>query len=480
MATTRRKIPIRLEERYRLDGITMLVYITLVYGWSIFLHPMGRDFAAFASHGAEFPWPSRMLWLAATNIFGGFTPGYHLLNMALMFGCMFAFYVYANRVFRGPTWVGMLAANLFMANPLHLESMLNLSGSVDLLPAFAALAALAAYATHVENPTARTFTILTALTAIATFLWPQHAMLPAVMLLHEGLLTGSHRRSRWRLSLGGLALVASLVVHSGSILGPHWNIATAWGPLAFVAYCIGFLPETVQTITTQPLFGWAIAAGFIIGLALIHRKSRHAAVPFAIIAMLLLRLVPDSRPIDPVHLIGGGQLVLAQAIFMLAFAAVYLRIMDHPKWRGPLIYGSISISVMFFILTGVSAYRWHVAADELQVFRTRAATLEPGTRFAPDFRYYRGAPLCLSDSVQHDTPFSKALDIEFALPLHYLGEGYQKAESSITFQGGTRTAMVPFTGLGSDQPRTPNDPSPTFDIGTPTYTDSIPNLVISE
>jgi len=446
--------------RIRIDAVAMLVYVILVYAWALSIYPLGRDYIALAEKGANLPWISGAAFHIEESVFGSWTVGYHLVNAVLLYGCMLCIYLLVNLSIKGPAWIGIFAANLFMANPLHSESVLNLSGVADLLPCLLALAALTTYAWQVEKGKSGLLVLPFALVLLAALPFRINAWLPALFLLYEGLLTGSHQRSKLRIALGLAALVASLAIHAPALLHAHYSLAALFVPLYFTFYCIGFLPETAYRFHTSPWLAWAAVAAVIIAVLWVHRKVRRPAFAFAFLAMVLLRLSPDSRFIDPVHLIGGGQLLVPQALLMFAVAAVYLRVMEHPKWRLPLVYSSFSVSIIFFIMEGVSIWHWREAASQVRAFQAQAQTIggKGPIGVVPDYQSYAGAPMDLATSISYDTPFGSAIPNRPVLPIHYFPpnvlhvtiETWAPAKTRILTEGKPLVDLGPYRFYVSD------------------------------
>src|SRR5689334_5940682 len=119
-------IALRLNYKDAYDAIAMLIYLILVYGWGLWIYPLGRDFGHLANAGADLPIVARHLFAGEMRLFGANPAGYHLVNMALMYACMLLVYHFVNLSVRGLWWFGSLAACLFMANPVHSEAMHHL------------------------------------------------------------------------------------------------------------------------------------------------------------------------------------------------------------------------------------------------------------------------------------------------------------------------------------------------------------------
>ena len=401
----------------------MFVYLCIVHAWTIFLYPLGRDYRCLAQPESMPAWVRQVFELEMQG-FGTGLPGYHLVNLMLLYAGMVALFFFTRYAVRGPWWLGSLAAVLWMANPAKSEAVLNLSGVRDLLPVFFALAAMTAYAAHVLRPRWWKLSAALLLFAVATLSFQVNLMLLLAVLLFEGLVAEPHERRWSRTLLFVLLGVAGLYLHRGLLSWSSLNPAEMFGPLLLIFYPIGLLPETAGRLHTYPILGWLSAAAFIMLLVLIDRKARHSALRFGLLAALAVRLFQADHTIDPVHTVGGGQLLLAMAFVSVAFSALCRRMVQHPKWHLPVIFLTTVLCVVFFVLQGRVNWAWRHAGQQVQAFQAQAAETaqaHPGETLGvlPDYQYYRGAPMMLSDSVAFDTLFSKALPVVFLLPLHY-------------------------------------------------------------
>jgi hypothetical protein len=136
-------------------------------------------------------------------------------------------------------------------------------------------------------------------------------------------------------------------------------------------------------------------------------------------SMVVLRFAPLERSVDLVTLIGGGQLLLASALFTIALVALFLRIMDHPKWRISMIGITTTLVIILFAMQFISVRRWHEAGQRVAVFQAQAqeAAVDAPIGVLPDYRDYYGAPMNLSDSIAHESIFSTAIPAVSILPL---------------------------------------------------------------
>lgn len=400
----------------------MLVYTALVFAWSVLVPPLGRDFAALANPAEVLSGPAAWLFGWEMAAFGTWKPGYHLVNLVLLYAGMLCVYRFTRLAVKGHFWLGTLAATLLMANPVHSEAVLNLSGVNDLLPFLCAMLALLAYAEHVEKPTPAKGVLLAVLSAAAVLPFEANALLVVVMVLYEILLGGPSAKVTerlLRLSAPVAVSAAGLLWHAGSLTWQSLSPFESFAPLYLVFYPIGLLPETARALTLTPILFWVAAGCVAVLVGLLCRKARRPAILFGLVAMPATRLLQGVHHVDLVHMIGGGRLLLANALFNVALAGLFMRIMDHPKWRRPVVMWTTLLAVVLFGLQIRSVVAWYRAAAVVRDFREAAAAAPPGFGVLPDYRYYLGAPTCLSESIRFDTPFSEARPCVSVLPLHY-------------------------------------------------------------
>ncbi len=404
----------RVEHFHVFDSFLLMFYTALVYAWGLGVHPMGRDYAAMAANGEDLPFLADRIFAWEVQAFGASTVPYHLVNLVAFYGCVWCVMHLTNFTVRGLWWLGTWAAAVFMANPVHTESVLNLSGIGDSIPAFFALFALTAYAYHAYTPRRWTYAVALLAFAFAVAAYPHHAFLFLIIVMFEVLITRPENRHFPRLAPYLILGIAALIYHFPVLKESSFDPGAWFGPLYFTFYPIGFLPENAAAMHRQPWLGWVAAIAVAAILMLIYRKARRPAILFAVLAMLVVRLFPTPRPIDPVHLVGGGELIVACAFFTVAFAALAYRCMDHPKWKIPIVGITTAFAVAAFLVQIRAELNWRNAGAVVKDFQASAidaADRDEGARIGvlPEWRYFRSAPVRLSESIRHDTPFSRAL-----------------------------------------------------------------------
>lgn len=396
----------------------MLIYLVLVYGWSLGIGALGRDFAALHDP-SSLPFLADRLFALEVGLFGAWAPGYHLVNLTLLYACMLCIYRLVRVAVKGYYWLGTLAATLFMANPVHTEAVANLSGIADLVPALFALMALTAYAEHAAAPRDWKFALAFVLFPLAVLPYRENAALLLVLILLECMVVENGPDYR-RLALFAIVSVAGWVVQRDAFSYAALSPAHSFVPVYLIFYPIGFLPATVRTVLAHPGLGW-FAALVVLGLVvLIHRKAQRPAILFGLLSSLAIRVSQGDHFVDPVHMTGGGGLLVANALFNLALVALFHRIMDHWKWRRPVIMLTTLLAAIFFVLEIRSLAMYRYADLFVREFQARAAQVGETIGVLPDYRHYLDAPLGLHESIAHDTPFSRKHDCVPLLPIDLL------------------------------------------------------------
>ena len=414
-----RTAPITGVRRFIIDATAMFVYLWMVYVWSLTVPPLGRDYACMADPAARMPLLARGLLGWEMHTFGAHPVPYHLVNLALLYACMLLLYRFVRLAVRGPVWLGTLGATLFMANPVHSEAVLNLCGAADLLPCLLALLALTLYAEHMAEPRLWKRALALGAFAVAALFYDVNVFLVLVLVLFEALVVEKEKRRPGRMAPFLVLSLAGWVLNRSLFTAGNFDLEGMFLPLYFVFYPVGFLPETARSFQEAPWLLWVTAALVVFVVVLIYRKAKRPAIVFGLLAMLALRLGHGRPVINPVHLVGGGRLLLANALFNVALAALFYRIMEHRKWQKPVVILTTFLALVLFGLQIRVVVAWQHAGRIVRQFQADAASAEEPVGVLPDFQYYVGAPMRLTEAIAHDTPFSKVIQAVPLLPLNY-------------------------------------------------------------
>lgn len=399
----------------------MALYLAAVHFCSLTIHPLGRDYAAMADPQGM-PWMAGLCFRAEMHVFGSFIPGYHLVNLTLLYAGMAAVFFLTRHIVRGPWWLGSLAATLMMANPLKSEAVLNLSGVSDLLPASLALIALALYSGDIARHRFAKQAAALVLLAAASWCFPRNAMLFLVCLLAEWLTAEPGERRTARIAFACLIGVVALGLAMKSplqTLSPNPMLGIA--PLFFVFYPIGLLPETVGLFQTCATAGVMLVLVLLLGLAC-RRTPKRRPMLFALLAACAFQLFQGNPEFDLVHLLGGGALLVPIALMNIALAAFCRPILLHRKWLRPMVFVTSVLCLVFFGLQFRAVLLWHYAGKQVHAFQHVAAACQqehPGVPLGvlPDYDRFLGAPMMLSESIVHKTPFNDPIRVYRLFPI---------------------------------------------------------------
>jgi hypothetical protein len=133
-----------------------------------------------------------------------------------------------------------------------------------------------------------------------------------------------------------------------------------------------------------------------------------------------MRFLQGGDFVNPVHMLGGGKLLVPNALFNVALVALFYRIAEHPKWRRPIIMMTTLLAVVFFAMQIMFIAHWREASRVVKALQTSAALSAAPVGIIPDYRAYGGAPVGLSEAISYDTPFSKQIEHVSLLPLDYV------------------------------------------------------------
>jgi protein O-mannosyl-transferase len=222
--------------------------------------------------------------------------GFHLTNV-LLHSCNAALLFLALRSLTGALVPAVIAAALFAAHPLRVESVAWVTERKDVLGTFFGFLALWAYAAYVQRPSARRYLALAAAFAFSLMSKPMLVTLPCLLLVLDWWPLGRWRARNWKalllekLPLLALAAASAGVTYRGHLIkGPVIGLenippAVRCGnaAIAYVAY-IGqtIWPENLAIYYPHPLHGYnsdkGVAASKAIGAIVLLLTTTGLAV----------------------------------------------------------------------------------------------------------------------------------------------------------------------------------------------------------
>jgi len=416
-------VQLRLEHPVAYDLVSMAFYVLLVYGLGCSIGPMGRDFSLLADPDTHIYGFSGSVLKWITEVLGRWSFGYHLISLLLMYACMVLLFFIVRNLLKTPYWIGTLASVLFMANPAYGETLLNLTGMVDLIPCLAALVAFFVLTWEVkQRQLLKTFFDALVLSA-ATFIVPSNALLPWVFVLFEFMTKRFQNMYLGRSIVFSLFGAAAMAYHWEHLVDCVKHFLSHTASLYFLFYPIGLTPETAYTLHRFPVLGFLGAGALFFVIRGICKRADSTVMNFSLIAALITGIVGGKNLVDPVHLVGAGKLLLASAFYHLGFVALVARILQNPRWRITVTTATTILCVVYFAIQINQVFFWRTADAWVKRFQTHVQAYAEGQQtpivICPDFRYFRGAPLCLSESISFNTPFNKKIEHVAILPLHF-------------------------------------------------------------
>ncbi len=339
----------------------MVVYLLVNHGLTVGFGPTAHDGLLLAASDGS---ANAMVTLVGGlwALFGASAPPYHIVNLALLYGCMVAVFFLTRLVVKGPWWLGSLTAVLLMANPLKTDAVASITGTYHLVPAFFALWALCFYALHVERRRAWLLLVAWGSFCAAVGVHPANTGLVFAVVLYEIVLVQPPKRNLWRLI--PFVVMDRVGWYHSELTVPGWHELTGLAPLSLIFYPIGYLPETVEIFQSHPVTAWLAALAWVAVLAVIGSGARHRAFVFGVGGALAIRLMQFDAPVDLATMEGGGVLLVSIALVNIAFAAVCWRIMQHRKWVKPVVFLTTVLCVVFFILQIKANLAWGQALPE--------------------------------------------------------------------------------------------------------------------
>lgn len=129
--------------------------------------------------------PVYSLWLLVNKqLFGGVTPWWHLTSLLLHLIATTLVYRVSLRLV-SDEWTSAIAASLFALHPVHMESVVWISASTDLLAASFVLGAFLCYLRFRESGSLAMLAASVACAGVAILCKETAAVFPAVILAHE-------------------------------------------------------------------------------------------------------------------------------------------------------------------------------------------------------------------------------------------------------------------------------------------------------
>jgi hypothetical protein len=165
------------------------------------------------------------------------------------------------------------------------------------------------------------------------------------------------------------------------------NPAGMFFPLTLICYPIGFLPKTMHWLAPVLMPISTLGAGIALFFALRHRHSSCRLLCFAVLAAMVVRLFHGGHAFNPVQAVDGS-MILPISLLLLGLAEICRKIIQHPRWRRPMVFLTSALCLVFFGLQIQVNWTWcHVTNGEQKYHGNNQ-----GDRLIAGYRFFQHIP----------------------------------------------------------------------------------------
>lgn len=235
-----------------------LLYVSVVFLWTIFLPLSGSDYLWF--HDTFFNQPMQGSdSVILSLIFSYSSILFRLVNFILLYTLMVFLFFITRFLTAGPWWLGSLSAVLFMAHPLTESHVVQINGYETLFPILINALPLLFFAHSVYTQTSR-FIFVGLLSLVALLAYPSSA--PFVIIIGFGLLLQSKIQGPIpKQNILAFLLTLFPALHSLKFHLPPSSFSLDFIPqFSLLIYPLGWLPMT------QSLYHWQNILPILYGL----------------------------------------------------------------------------------------------------------------------------------------------------------------------------------------------------------------------
>jgi len=310
-------------------------------------------------------------YMADVSVGGPGPAMFHATNIALHAANVALLFTLLVRLTSSP-WKSLVAAALFAAHPLHVESVVWITERKDVLSTFFAFLSLHLYARYAGRPRLTTYLGVAGCFALSLMAKPMMVTLPVLLLLLDIWPLGRlqfDRQARWRpvllekLPLLGIAAGVSVLTvmtqgNAGALadfdalpLGPRLGFAIL-GYGAFLYRLVWPVGLNALYAFPEPLsVGWTLVAGVVLaGLTIVAVRSVRTQ-PYLTTGWFwfLIAMAPVSGVLQ------AGQQWTADRFAYVPFIGLYIAIV----WlvapvMGRVRYGAVGVSIAVIVTAAVA------------------------------------------------------------------------------------------------------------------------------
>lgn len=310
-------------------------------------------------------------------------PGYHLTNILLQIAVCLLVYFTALKLLRH-FWAAFIAAALFAVHPVHVESVVWISGRTDILAALFLLPSFIFYMRHTSAKSGQGWLILSALFLLFSLLSKETVIVFPFVWLIYGLGVARRRPAKLLMDAAAFAAVVGIYLllrHSVQLfyLTPEHIIPWQTRIPAIAANLLTALRLMYFNLVSQPyhrfafsisvplwllVVQWTALAAALVGYVSLWRRSRTAAfaITWTVVAVWpVSHIVPLARPILAERFLYMGTI---GACLSIGVGARYL-LTTRPKTAPALAVLSAAMIALWSAGTVVGSRAWQ---DEISLW----------------------------------------------------------------------------------------------------------------
>jgi len=379
------------------------LYLLILFGWTLRLGPMGKDFIrlpeATAGTGHWF-----------FTVFSGWFQGPSVLiprlaALVLLYGVVGLTFRLTRSVTSGPWWLGSVAAVLFLAHPLKSEAVYTVTGITALADSLLLLSAVWSLEASGQGGPVRKLTgwLVPPLVAWLTGRWWEALVL-----------TAGWAWIRRSAGPGGILRVmpAALAILSGGLYHCSWDPMALFGLLhggrawLLTVWPFGLSPDTARFFEGHP--GWHAAWSLAVWGGMILVTWRFAGGTAARLAALTLPVcLAAGARLDFQTFEGGTAYVVPTVLTAMVVAAGFRAQLDHPRFRQRTVAVSTGVCLALMAWHSWLALDWVHADRLLKKGLAEAAGMPDNEPLAvfPDVWRVGCAPARLAEALRCPPPF---------------------------------------------------------------------------
>ncbi len=335
-----------------------LLYVSLVFLWTIFLPLSGSDYLWF--HDTFFNQPMQGTDLAILSlIFSYSSILFRIVNFILLYILMVFLFFITRFLTAGPWWLGSLSAVLFMSHPLTGPHVVQINGYETLLPILINALPLLFFAHSIYTQTSR-FIFVWLLSLFALLTYPSSA--PFVTIIGFGLLLQNE--------IQGLIPKQNVFMFLLTLFPSLYFLKFYQPPNSFsldfllqfslLIYPLGWLPMTQTLYHWQNILPILYGLTGILILVFISWKIKQKYLILFLWGTIFLSMFSYQNPINLSQPLQNSCALFPLFLFCIVVSGIGGMIQRQPRWKTSIVKITTLLCIVMMssqiFLNGLYAY----------------------------------------------------------------------------------------------------------------------------